>query len=61
MSKYDKGFKITVVNAYLAGEGGYGSLAKTFGIKSPTNIKKWVNIFKRFRNEGLEILLNKLL
>lgn len=54
MSKYDEGFKITVVNAYLAGEGGYGSLAKKFGVKSPTNIKKWVNIFNEFGKEGLE-------
>jgi len=54
MSKYDEEFKLTVVNAYLAEEGGYGSIAKRFGIKSPTNIKKWVNIFKKFGKEGLE-------
>lgn len=61
MSKYDYGFKLTVVNAYLAGQGGYGSLAKIFGIKSPTNIKKWVNIFnlivswfKKWQSEGIE-------
>lgn len=54
MSKYDKGFKITVVNAYLAGEGGYNFLAKKFGVKSKTNIRQWVSIFKRLGERGLE-------
>jgi len=54
MSKYDEGFKLIVVNAYLAGEGGYLYLAKKFGIKSKTNIEKWVHTFKAFGKEGLE-------
>lgn len=54
MSKYDEGFKLMVVNAYLAGEGGYLSLSKKFGVKSKTNIEKWVHTFKAFVKEGLE-------
>ena len=41
--KYDEGFKQIVVNAYLAGEGGYASLASRFGIRSKTNIIKTIN------------------
>ncbi|MGG1691470.1 hypothetical protein ABDH65_15790, partial [Heyndrickxia ginsengihumi] len=37
MVKYDKGFKQKVVDAYLAGEGGYASLAIRFGIRSKIN------------------------
>lgn len=54
MSKYDEGFKQVVVNAYLAGEGGYTSLAKRFGVKSKTNIRKWVSAFKQFGKQGLK-------
>jgi transposase InsO family protein len=46
MSKYDEGFKQRVVDAYLSGEGGYKSLAKKFGVRSKTNIRKWVKEFK---------------
>ncbi|SEU07464.1 transposase, partial [Salinibacillus kushneri] len=51
--KYDEGFKQNVVNAYLAGEGGYASLAKRFGIRSKTNIRKWVSAFRQFGEQGL--------
>lgn len=53
MSKYDEGFKQRVVDAYLAGEGGYAFLAKRFGIPSETNIRKWVSAFKQFGKQGL--------
>lgn len=56
MSKYDKEFKQRVVDAYLAGEGGYRTLAKRFGVKSKTNIRKWVSAFQQFGQYGL---LNK--
>lgn len=54
MSKYDVNFKEKVVNAYLAGEGGYTFLAKQFGVGSKTNIRIWVNTFKQFGKRGLE-------
>jgi len=52
MVKYDEGFKLNVVNAYLAGEGGYASLAKRFGIRSKTNIRKWVSAFQQLGNKA---------
>ena len=55
MSKYNKEFKQKVVNAYLAGEGGYKLLSKRFGIPSHSNIGKWVRDFKHFGNQRLEI------
>lgn len=51
--KYDEGFKQKVVDAYLAGEGGYCSLANRFGIQSKTNIRKWVSAFQQFGKQGL--------
>lgn len=56
MAKYDEEFKQKVVDAYLAGEGGYASLAKRFKVRSKTNIRKWVSAFKQFGKQGL---LNK--
>nr|WP_249308742.1 helix-turn-helix domain-containing protein [Lederbergia citrea] len=53
MVKYDEGFKQKVVDAYLAGEGGYASLAIRFGIRSKTNIRKWVSAFQQFGKQGL--------
>lgn len=53
MVKYDEGFKQKVVDAYLAGEGGYASLAIRFGIRSKTNIRKWVSAFQQFGKPGL--------
>jgi transposase len=51
--KYHEEFKQKVVDAYLAGEGGYSSLAIRFGIQSKTNIRKWVSAFQQFGKQGL--------
>src|SRR5699024_5827857 len=53
MVKCDEGFKQQVVDAYLSGEGGYASIAKKFGVRSKTNVAKWVSAFKQFGKEGL--------
>lgn len=53
MTKYDEDFKRRVVDAYLAGEGGYLLLAKRFGVKSKVNISNWVKAFKEFGEQGL--------
>lgn len=53
MTKYDEGFKRRVVDAYLAGEGGYKLLAKRFGVRSKVNITNWVKAFKEFGAQGL--------
>jgi transposase len=53
MVKYDEGFKQQVVDAYLAGEGGYSYIAKKFGVRSKTNVRKWVSAFKQLGKDGL--------
>jgi len=53
MVKYDERFKQQVVDAYLAGEGGYSSIAKKFGVRSKTNVKKWVISFRKFGKDSL--------
>lgn len=53
MSKYSKEFKQKVVDAYLAGEGGYKLLAKRFEISSYSSVRKWVIAFKLSGGKGL--------
>lgn len=59
MAKYDIGFKYQVVQAYLSNEGGTPFLAKKFGVKSESNIRKWVKQYKEFGYNGLERRKNK--
>ena len=59
MSKYSYEFKKKVVQDYLDGEGGKAFLAKKYGVKSPSNIIKWVNSYKAFGDEGLLQLRKK--
>ena len=53
MAKYSYEFKEKVVQAYLNGEGGYGSLAKKYNMQTPRNIEVWVRAYREFGNEGL--------
>lgn len=53
MAKYSYEFKKEIVMAYINGEGGREYLANKYGVKSPTNIKKWVKAYKEFSDEGL--------
>ena len=53
MSKYSKELKQEVVNAYLAGEGGYKSLAKRFGVVHHSSIARWVIVFNKSGEKGL--------
>ena len=48
MAKYSLTFKLKVVTAYLNGEGGYKSLAKKYGVKSVSQVLRWINVFKEF-------------
>lgn len=54
MAKYDLYFKLGVVRAYLAGEGGHKALAKRFGLPSKSVVKKWINIYEAFGESALE-------
>ena len=53
MSKYSFEFKKNVVNAYLNGEGGYGYLAKKYGISNKSKVKLWVDNYNAFGDKGL--------
>ena len=54
MAKYDLAFKLAVVKAYLAGKGGYKSIANTFGIPDKSTVRKWVNSYEEFGETSLE-------
>lgn len=53
MVKYDEEFKQRVVDAYLAGEGGYLSISKRFGVPSTRSVIKWVKAFEKYGKDGL--------
>jgi transposase len=53
MAKYSFEFKKKIVQAYMNGEGGYIFLANKYGIPSKSNIRRWVEAYKSFGNEGL--------
>lgn len=42
MAKYDDAFKKQVVEAYNRGVGGYTTVARDYGIPSPSTVSKWV-------------------
>lgn len=53
-AKYDPAFKREVVEAYLSGRfGGYGLVAKHFGLKSICQVYEWTD---RYRKEGPDSL-----
>ncbi len=52
MAKYSFEFKIKLVNEYLRGEGGYWTLSKRYGIETAV-IRRWVNNYNRFGEQGL--------
>ena len=43
MSKYSYQFKKEVVQAYLEGKGSCAFFAKQYGIKSKSQIRRWIN------------------
>ena len=53
MAKYSYEFKKGVVQSYLNGEGGYRYLAKKYGVLSKEQIHRWVEMYKKFGDEGL--------
>lgn len=53
MAKYSLTFKLKVITAYLNSEGGYKSLAKKYGVKSASQVLRWINVFKEFGKDGL--------
>ncbi|WP_252502293.1 helix-turn-helix domain-containing protein [Sporosarcina sp. Marseille-Q4943] len=53
MVKYSDEFKVMIVQEYLGGRLGYGTLAKKYGIKSSEQIRRWVLVYKKYGAEGL--------
>ncbi|MCZ2259334.1 transposase, partial [Sporosarcina sp. G11-34] len=53
MAKYSDEFKVMIVREYLAGLLGYKRLAENYKIKSTTQIKNWVLVYKEYGVEGL--------
>lgn len=55
MAKYSFEFKKKIVNEYLSGKGGYGSLAKKYNVSNgkKESVRKWVNAYKQFGDAGL--------
>ena len=53
MAKYSYEFKKKLVIAYLNGEGGFHFLANINGMSGTKDLRKWVNAYKAFGDEGL--------
>ena len=53
MAKYSLIFKLKVVTAYLNGEGGYEYLTKKYGLKTTSQVRRWISAFKEFDKDGL--------
>ena len=53
MSKYSFEFKKEIVVAYLSGKGGFGSLAKDYGIPNKAQIYRWVKAYQKLGDDGL--------
>ena len=53
MAKYSLIFKLKVVTAYLNGEGGYEYLTRKYGVKTKSQVRRWIYVFKEFGRDGL--------
>ena len=53
MAKYSVEFKMMIVQEYLDGKFGYKLLARKHKMKDETQIRNWVNVYKKYGVEGL--------
>ena len=53
MAKHSFEFKKKVVLEYLDGKGGVTYLSKKYGLGSNTQLRKWINAYNAFGDEGL--------
>ncbi|NTL44070.1 IS3 family transposase [Enterococcus faecium] len=53
MAKYTFELKLKIVHDYLDGKGGSDYLAKKHSIKVPSQVKRWINAYQVFGEEGL--------
>ena len=53
MAKYSYEFKMNVVQEYINGNGGFTYLSQKYSIPAKSNIKKWVDAYRKFGTEGI--------
>ncbi|WP_413364334.1 transposase [Lysinibacillus sp. 3P01SB] len=54
MAKYNKEFKLKIVQEYLLNTLSFDRLAQKYGMPSSTPIKHWVKAYKAFGEKGLQ-------
>ncbi|WHY89531.1 helix-turn-helix domain-containing protein [Neobacillus cucumis] len=59
MAKYSKEFKLMVVKEYKEGSLGHKLLAKKHGVKAYSQIKRWIDVYEKFGEEGLKRKIHK--
>lgn len=53
MAKYNFEFKLKIIKEYLEGKGGTTYLSKKYGMNSNCQVRKWLNAYQEFGEEGL--------
>jgi transposase len=53
MAKYSFEFKKRIIQDYITGKGGYRYLADKYNVPSISNVKKWIDNYQAFGDEGL--------
>lgn len=54
MAKYSQELKLMIVQEYQNGAGGYGYLAKKYGIADKHQVKIWIKAYEKFGTDGLK-------
>jgi len=53
MAKYSFEFKKKIVTEYLTGNDSHSSLANKYGVPAKSNVKKWIDNYQSYGDEGL--------
>ncbi|WP_420491196.1 transposase [Neobacillus vireti] len=54
MAKYSEEFKLMIVREYKEGTLGHKLLAKKYGVKSYSQVKRWIDAYEKFGEQGLK-------
>lgn len=54
MTKYSEEFKLMVVREYNEGALGHKLLAKKYGVKAHSQVKRWIDVYKKLGEQGLK-------
>ena len=60
MSKYSYQFKKEVVQSYLEGKGSCAFFAKQYGIKSKSQIRRWINKQEKRKRRKANALMGQI-